>query len=157
MNLERLGTAAGLGAVTGLRSMTGLAMLSRDLSDRRRLPRHATRLEHWLAQDLVAITLSALALGELVADKLPATPPRTDPPSLLARGAIGALLGSIAAGHDDRAAGAIVGAAAALAASWAAWFLRREVGRATLLPDAALAVAEDAMAIAAARELSREV
>lgn len=157
MSMERLGTAAGLGAVTGMRSMMGLAALSRDLSDRSRLPRRATSLEHWLAEDLVAITLSALALGELVADKLPAAPDRTETGALLGRGAIGGLLGAIAAGPDDRALGAAVGAAAALAASYAAWFLRREAGRATLVPDPVLALAEDAMAITAARELAKEL
>lgn len=156
MNMERLGTAAGFGAVSGMRSMMGLALVSRDLSDRGRLPRDATTLERWLAEDLVALALSALAIGELVADKLPATPPRTEPPSLLARGAIGGLLGALVAGPELRAEGAAVGIAAAIAASYAGWFLRREVGRATLIPDAALAVAEDAMAITAARELSKE-
>lgn len=157
MDNQRLGAAAGLGAVTGMRGLTGLAMVSRELSDRRRLPRHASRLEEWLAEDLVAITLGALALGELVVDKLPGIPDRINPGSLLGRGVVGGLLGSIAAGRDDRALGAAVGVAAALGTSFAAWLVRREIGRITLLPDPALALAEDAVAIAAASELVKEL
>lgn len=157
MDRSRLETAAGLGAVTGMRGLMGLAMVSRELSDRRRLPRGASQLEAWLAEDMVAITLSALALGELVADKVPGIPDRINPGSLLGRGLVGGLLGAIAAGADDRAPGATVGVAAAVGVSFAAWLARREVGRITLLPDAALALAEDAVAIAAARELVKEL
>ena len=157
MNTERLGTAAGLGAVSGLRSMMGMAMVSRELSGRRRMPRNASVLEEWLSKDLVALTLSGLALGEVVGDKLPATPPRIEPVPLLGRGVMGGLLGAIAMGSDDRAVGALVGAAAAVAASYAAWFVRREVVRATQVPDPALAVAEDAMAIVAGHELAKEL
>lgn len=157
MNREQLGTAAGLGAVTGMRSMMGLAMASRELSDRRRLPRSAGRLEEWLAEDLVAITLSALALGELVVDKVPGVPDRVNPGALLGRGVIGGLVGALAGGPDDRALGAVVGVASALGGSFVAWFVRREVARLTLLPDAALALTEDAVAITAARELVQEL
>lgn len=156
MNVS-LGTAAGLGAVTGLRSMTGLAAVSRTLSDRRRLPRSATRLEEWLAEDTVAIVLSALAIGEIATDKLPGIPDRVAPGPLFGRALIGALVGAVAAGPDDRAAGAAVGAGAAITAAWLGWFLRREAGRATLLPDAAIAIAEDALALSAARELVQEL
>lgn len=148
-----IGTAAGLGAVTGLRSMTGLAMVSRELSDRRRLPRHASRLEEWLAEDMVAVALSGLALGEMVADKLPGIPDRIAPAPLFGRGLIGAVLGALVAGPDDRALGAAVGAGAALAGSWLGWLLRAELGRVLPLPNMAVALAEDAMAVAAAREL----
>ncbi|MFW5951571.1 MAG: DUF4126 domain-containing protein [Gemmatimonadota bacterium] len=154
---EKLVTAAGLGTVTGLRSMTGLAMVSRELSDRRRLPRGASRLEEWLAEDLVAVTLSALALGEIVADKLPGVPDRIAPGALFGRGLIGGLVGAIAAGADHRAAGAAIGTAAAVCAAYLGWFLRQEAGRATMLPDAAVALVEDAVALASARELAREL
>lgn len=157
MNTQRLGAAAGMGAVTGLRSLTGLAMVSRELSDRRRLPRHASRLEEWLAADMVAIALTGMAIGEMVVDKLPAVPDRVNPGSLVGRAVIGGALGAIAGGRDDRALGAAAGVAGALAGSFAGWLLRREAGRRTPLPDMAVALAEDAMAVAAARELAREL
>jgi uncharacterized membrane protein len=149
--------AAGLGFATGMRSMTPIAMLSRELSDRRRLPRHASLLEEWLARDMVAVTLSALALGEIVADKLPGIPARVSPGPLIGRNVLGGVVGALVAGEDDRALGAVVGAAAALVGAYAGWFLRREAVRATMLPDAALAVGEDALAVAASYEIVKEL
>ena len=157
MRSDRLAMAAGLGLVTGLRSMTPIAMVSRELSDRRRLPRHASRLEEWLARDMVAVTLSALALGEILADKLPAIPARVSPGPLVGRGVLGGVVGALAADVDERALGAVVGAAAAVVGAWAGWFLRREAVRATMLPDAALALGEDALAVAASYEIVKEL
>ena len=152
-----IGTAAGLGAISGLRSMTGLAMASRELSHRRRLPRHASRLEEFLAGDRVALTFSALALGEIVADKLPGIPDRISPGPLFGRGLMGGILGALAAGHDHRAAGAAIGVASAIIGSYVGWLVRREAGRATMLPDIVFALAEDAAALAAAHELASEL
>lgn len=160
-----LGTAVGLGAVTGLRSMTGAALLARELASRggidgwraRLGSRHRPRLEQWLAEPAVARTLGVMAVGELLADKMPGVPDRVSPAPLLGRAVIGGLLGSIVVPHDRRAAGALAGAAGALAGAVAGWWLRREAARATDLPDVALAVAEDTVAVAAARELVAEV
>lgn len=155
-----LGSAAGLGAVTGLRSFTGAALLSRELSRRplsRRQRRRAGRVERWLAEPAVAKTLGVLAVGELIGDKLPGTPDRVSPGPLAGRGVIGAVLGAVVAGEDRRVEGAVIGAAAAMAAAFTGWWLRREAARATFLPDSAVAVAEDAVAVATARELAKEV
>lgn len=157
MNGQRMGAAVGLGAVTGLRNLTGLAMVSRELSQRRRLPRHASRLEEWLAADTVAIALSAMALGEMAADKLPAVPARIRLGPLLSRALTGGALGAIAGGREERALGAVAGAAGAVAGAFAGWALRREAARWAPIPDTAVALAEDAMAIAAARELVKEL
>lgn len=154
---EALRIAAGLGAVTGLRSMAGVAALSRDLSGRRWLGRHATRLEAWLADDTASATVTMLAAGELVADKLPGIPDRIEPAPLLGRGVIGAALGAIAAGPDDRLAGSIIGGAAAITGAYLGWFLRREAGRSTFIPDPVIAIAEDALAVAAATRLVDEL
>lgn len=156
-----LGTAAGLGAVTGLRSLTGAALVARELSGRDGVSRWRTRrgprLERWLAEPAVARTLQVMAAGELLVDKLPGMPDRIAPASLAARAVIGGILGALVAGEDRRVEAGAVGAAAAVAASVAGWWLRREARRATYLPDAALAVAEDAVAVAAGRELAAEV
>jgi uncharacterized membrane protein len=146
-----LATAAGLGAVTGMRSMQALAWVSRDLS--RRLPRKANRLERWLAAHPVSLGLSAFALGELVADKLPVAPDRVRPGPLLGRAVLGACVGAVAAPRGRELAGAAVGATAATAAAAAAWYLRREAQRATRLPDPVFGMVEDAVAAALAREL----
>jgi uncharacterized membrane protein len=153
---QDLTVAAGLGAVTGLRSMTGLAVLSRTYADRR-VPWRASRLREWLARDAVANTVIALALGELVADKLPGVPDRIAPGPLFGRGLIGAVLGALVAGADQRAAGAAAGAATAIVAAYLGWFARREAGRATFLPDPVVALVEDGLAVTAARELTADL
>jgi uncharacterized membrane protein len=151
-----LWTAAGLGAVSGLRSLQALAWISRRLSSTR-VPRGATRAERFLANSRVASALYTMAALELAGDKLPAVADRVNPGPLAGRAGIGALVGAIAAGRDHAAAGAVVGAGSAIAAAVAAWAVRRELGRATMLPDAAIAMAEDAIAVAAARELTRDL
>lgn len=153
---DSLITAAGLGAVTGLRSMQGLVWTSRELTGRR-VPFRATRLRKWLADETVSTVLSGLAVGELVADKLPGVPSRIAPGPLLGRAALGALVGALAAGRKGQAAGAAVGAVAAVAAAFAGWFLRSEAARATSLPDPSLALAEDAVAVVAARKLAQRL
>lgn len=148
-----LGAAAGLGVVSGLRSMQGLAWVSRALAGRR-LPHGAGPVERLLSHDLVARALSVAAAGELSADKHPSTPDRIGPPSLLARAAAGAAVGSVAAGRNRQLLGALTGAGCALAGAYAGWFLRREAGRVTHVPDIAVALAEDALAVSLARRLS---
>ena len=148
-----LGTAAGLGAVSGLRSMQGLAWLSRSLADRPRPARGAGQVERLLSHDLVAGTLALAAAGELAVDKHPSAPDRIQASSLVARAAAGAVLGSVAAGRSRQLLGACVGAGCAVAGAYAGWFLRREAGRVTPLPDLAVALAEDALAVSLARHL----
>ena len=146
--------AAGLGGVTGMRSFQGLAWLSREYTDRR-VPLRATALRRWLADDTVSVVLSGLALGELVADKVPGVPARIQPGPLMGRAAIGGLVGALVVGRKDRALGAAVGAGAAIVASFGGWLLRTEGARQTGLPDVVLALAEDAGAVVAARSLAR--
>ena len=150
---QSLLAAAGLGAATGLRSMTGLALASRELTDRG--AGKADGLRQWLADDTVSTVLTGLAIAELVADKLPEIPDRVDPVPIAARGVIGAAVGAVAAGEDYWAAGAAIGAVAAVASAWVGWAVRKEAGWATGLPDAVLAVLEDAAAISTARGAAR--
>jgi uncharacterized membrane protein len=148
-----LAVAAGLGAVSGLRTMQALAWVSRDLSSRR-VPRGASGLERLLARRDVAFLLRGLASGELAADKLPVIPDRITLPPLLGRALAGAAVGSVAAGRSREAAGAALGASAAVVGTFTGWFLRREIGRVTHIPDLAVALAEDALAVALARALT---
>jgi uncharacterized membrane protein len=92
--------AAGLGVVAGSRAMLAPALVA-----------HARR---WP----LASVLQFMASGELAVDKLPSTPSRLDPLPLLGRVASGALVGALV-DRRHRAAGAIVGAAAAVAAAHA--------------------------------------
>ena len=146
--------AAGLGAVSGLRTMQGLAWFSRALAGRRPA-RGAGHLERLLSHDLVASALALAAAGELAVDKHPSTPARIHPASLLGRAAAGAAVGSVAAGRNRQLLGALTGAGCAVAGAYAGWFLRREAGRVAPLPDIAVALAEDALAVSLARRLVR--
>jgi len=124
---ENLRAAAVLGAVSGLRSFSGAA----GLALRGRPPAVWARA-----------AVLAFAGGEAVGDKLPMTPPRSDPPGLVGRVVVGAAVGAATAG----ARGARVGATFALATTYASERARALLGRRTGIPDPAIAVVEDAIA-----------
>ncbi len=123
--------AAALGAVSGLRTFTAPAVLA---------------LRGRFGAGRVARLLPALAVGELLGDKHPAIPPRSDPPSLVGRIISGAASGFAVAGPR----GGGVGAAVAAAATYPSERLRSRLGERTGLPDPAYGLAEDAVAVAVA-------
>ena len=139
------GCPAVIGAVSGLRSMSGPAIVS-EAANRRIVPLGNTPLA-WLASGNAARTAVLLAVGDLVADKLPFMPNRTDPPSLIWRAVSGAACGYAVCGRGrsrgERWMSAAVGGAAALAASYAGFEFRRR----SKLPPFVAAVLEDAVAI----------
>jgi uncharacterized membrane protein len=101
-----------IGVVAGLRSLTAPAMVAWGA-----YLGWINLQGHWVAWvgSLVAvIVLSLLAVGELVTDKLPKTPPRTAPPSFGARLFMGGFSGYVVGvpfGHPWAALGAgVVGA-----------------------------------------------
>jgi uncharacterized membrane protein len=149
---EALLAAAGFGAIAGLRSMAAPQLLSRRLSHRRR---RRGRLAQVLGSPAAARTLRLAALGEVVADKVPRMPARTKPLPLLGRAAAGALCGLAVAGElgTRRLGPALVGAGAAVAATFAAYHLRRGADRA--LPDALVGFAEDGLVRAVGSRFAR--
>jgi uncharacterized membrane protein len=98
-----------------------------------------------------------LAAGEYVGDKLPVTPSRLSPPALAARAVSGGWCGGVVAARlgASRRAGIASGVFGALAAAWCGYSLRAYLTKSRGLPDAAVATAEDAFAIWAARRLTR--
>ena len=156
-----LGSAAGMGLLTGMRSFTPLALVARELASDDATgwwrSRRASRLEEWLSEPVVARALQVLAVGELIGDKLPGIPDRVTPGPLAGRATLGAVVGAVVAGEDQRVAGAIVGTVAAVAGAFIGWWARREAGRVTFLPDPALALAEDAVVVSASREIARQL
>ena len=141
--------AFGLGVVAGMRSLTAPALLRRWLSRQRRLA--PTPLDHVATPAVLAV----MATGELVADKLPFTPDRTSPPSVAFRALSGALVGGsfCAANRRSPVAGALVGAVGAVAATHAAFQLRRYLVKERGLPDMVVALAEDVATNALGRSL----
>jgi uncharacterized membrane protein len=142
MNYAR---AAAIGAVTGLRSMTGPALVA-EAANAKSLKLRNTPVG-WLGSDNAARTTAILAVGEMIADKIPGMPNRTDAPALAFRALAGAVCGYSIAGrvasNQERWISAAVGAGAALAAAWIGVQYRKRVG----LPPVMAALAEDAVAL----------
>lgn len=119
-------SAALLGAATGSRTTAGIAAVA--LSSRSKDGRTAGRLGSRPGQTVAALA----ALGELVADKLPATPSRLDPPGLPMRMVSGAFAAAVLAQRRgvDSGLPAVVGCATAgavayLGVRWRALATRR--------------------------------
>jgi uncharacterized membrane protein len=115
-----------LGTASGLRSFSGPAAL-------------AARGHFPVLLRRGAIVAAA---GELVADKLPTTPSRTEPGPLVVRVALGAFAGARSGG----ARGAGTAAAAAAVATFAGHRARQALSRRLSWPDARVALIEDAVA-----------
>jgi uncharacterized membrane protein len=106
-----------------------------------------------------ASLISALAVGELVADKLPGTPNRTEPAGLAVRVLTGGFSAGALCASKGRlvAADAILGGLAAIAGAFIGYATRRRLHENFHLSDIALAVAEDAIAIGGGVLLVRNV
>lgn len=135
---EVLQRGAVLGAATGMRSTVALAALVVRRSDG--LP---AALRHPAARRIAAVADGA----ELVADKLPMTPSRLDPPGLAGRLISAGLAAAVLARSAHRAPipAVLTASAAALVAARICHDARAALAR--RVPDPAVAVAEDALAI----------
>lgn len=121
-----------LGVVAGARSMLAITFAARTA-------RRPTAVRRAL------LTLTVL---EVVADKLPFLPSRTEPVSLLGRAGSGALASALVAPPRRRAPAAVVGASVAVVAAFALVHLRARVRSSTGAPDAVVALVEDGIALA---------
>lgn len=146
----------GLGAVAGMRSMTAPALLSSALRQHPsgRLAHSALR---WLQTPTAANILKTLAGAEMVGDKLPNTPDRTDPSPLIGRALSGALIGAVLykTNRGSLLEGAVVGSLGAVAGSFAAFHLRQLADRHTALKEPWTGLVEDALTIAAGQAVLR--
>jgi len=96
------------------------------------------------------IVLTVLAVLELIGDKLPKTPARTEPLGLIARAVFGSLCGvalAISAGQNVFAP-ALLGLTGAVVGTFAGYNARRALVQRAHLPDFAVALVEDFLAIA---------
>lgn len=146
MKTEVLVRAATLGYAVGIRSMTPLAALSWGAGSGE-VSVKGTRFQ-FMADPKVALGLAVAAAGEMVADKLPITPPRTQPGPLAFRVLNGALTGAIVFEAEDEPLmlGALVGASAAVAGSFGGYGLRMLLERG--MPSPVAGVAGDIQAVA---------
>jgi uncharacterized membrane protein len=135
--------AAGIGAISGIRSLSGAMAVSHSL---------------WRGRGSAA--LKAMALGEMIADKLPMMPPRVEAVPLAGRAVLGG--GSAAAAMRgqspaSRAAFFAVGALCAVAAAQAIYRVRGLATRRGAIPGLAAGLLEDALVGSAALWLARRL
>jgi uncharacterized membrane protein len=139
-----------IGVVAGLRSMTAPAAIAWG-AWLGRLRLDGTALA-FAGSTTAAWLLAAMALGELVADKLPVTPSRTRPGPFAARILTGAFSGAaLTAGVGGALSpGALLGALGAVAGTLGGYTLRTRLVPALQVPDYVVAVAEDVVAVGGA-------
>jgi uncharacterized membrane protein len=139
--------AFGIGVVAGLRSLTAPAVVSwAAYSGWIHLT--GSPLAFMGSKWSVGI-FTILALLELVADQLPSTPPRTGAMGLSARVVTGALTGAAlaVAGGGALWMGAVFGAIGGVVGAFAGYHARVGLVRGLRIPDFAIALPEDAIAI----------
>ena len=137
-----------IGVIAGLRSMTAPAAVSW-AARAGSLNLTSTGLA-FLGSAITPWILTALALAELVADKLPTTPSRKAPVGFIARLVTGAFSGAaIAAPGGSFAAGAIAGVIGAVIGTLGGHAARARLA-AAFGRDRPAALIEDAMAIGGA-------
>jgi len=137
-----------IGVIAGMRAAVAPALLSHKLV--RTIPtKQPQKPIHYLAQPPVSIGLNVLAAGELLGDKLPSAPERTVPAQFITRIASGATCGAFLSEVEGNEApyGAIAGGLGAVAGTLLFFNLRRWLDHEAGVPDAAIGLAEDALAI----------
>jgi uncharacterized membrane protein len=139
--------AIGIGIVAGLRSLTAPAVVAW-AAHLGWLNVHGSPLAFIGSTTAVAI-LSLLAIGELVADKLPNTPKRTAIVGLLARIALGGLCGAClcAAAGKSLLAGGLLGGIGGVIGAFSGYEARKSLVNSLHIKDLFVAICEDVVAI----------
>ena len=136
-----------LGVATGLRSLTPMAVLCW-FAYLGYLPVDGTWAS-WTGRLSVAVVLTVLAVGELVADKFPWIPNRTAPGPLIWRLVLGGLAGSITATAMDGPGleGVLLGVVGAGLGAFGGFMIRHDLRETFLCADWPVAVAEDVITV----------
>ena len=136
-----------LGCVTGLRSLTAPAVVCW-AAHFGWLHLAGSKLA-FMDHPVALILFSLLAVVELISDKLPKTPARTAPPGLIARIVLGALSGAAlaASAGSSMLIAAVAGIVGALFGTFAGYNIRHALVVRAHLPDFAVALVEDVIAI----------
>ena len=155
MNTIVLLFALGIGIVAGLRAMTAPAVVA--------WAAHLGWLNlsgsyfAFMGSKWAVAIFTLAALGELVTDQLPKTPARTTAGPLTARIVMGALTGAClaVAGGASLMVGALLGAIGAVIGTFAGYKTRVGLVKNLGVPDFAIAIPEDIVAIGLALLLVR--
>ncbi|MCP3166020.1 DUF1990 family protein [Myxococcus qinghaiensis] len=147
-------TPVGLGVLAGMRSLSAPTLVSRKLAQS---PEARTDpLSVALSKPWVPRVLEVLALGELVADKLPMTPARVKWVPMTGRIFMGTVAAASSVSGQTRrrvVLAAAMGGLAAVASTWAFYSLRKLATGKLHIPALAAAFAEDALLAALATRL----
>jgi uncharacterized membrane protein len=148
--LDVLRTAA-LGITGGLRSLMPFALLSAHLEREGADIADGGWALDALASPIAVAAVSAMALGEIIADKLPMTPSRLEPLPLAGRVVLGGTACAFAGLAEGRRSdtGALVGSVGVLAGSLLGYGLRTRLP--VRLPSLILALTEDVLAFTLGR------
>lgn len=103
----------------------------------------------FLANKVSLGVFTLLAIGELIADKLPFIPARTQIGPLVARIVFGALCGAAlcVSGGASLLLGALLGAVGGVAGAFAGYNYRRVLSPGSKIPDLLIALLEDVVAV----------
>lgn len=139
-----------LGIVTGMRTMLGMAVLCW-FAYLGHLPVEDT-WAFWVGKLVTAVVFTVLAAGELVGDKLPKTPNRTDAGPLGARVLFAGLIGAIVATALEGSIleGVILCVGGALIGAFGGYLIRRELVQWMGGKDWPVAATEDVVAVGCA-------
>jgi uncharacterized membrane protein len=156
MNTSVLLFVLGIGIVAGLRAMTAPAVVA--------WAAHLGWLDVYgsyfafIGSKWAVIIFTIAALGEFVTDLLPKTPARTTAGPLAARIVMGALTGSCLAisGGVSLMLGAVLGAIGGVIGAFAGYRARVGLVKSLGVPDFAIAIPEDLVAIGLAILLTRK-
>ena len=141
-----LGMAFVIGFFAGLRSLTAPAVVAWAVwLGWMKLERPMEAI----GSSVTVIILTVLAVAELVADKLPKTPNRTEPIGLIARIVTGGVCGACVAiaGRHPAAAGAVLGSVGGVVGCYVGFLVRTRTVKKLRVPDMYVVLAEDLIAV----------
>lgn len=137
--------AFGIGIVAGLRSLTAPAVVAWG-AHLNWLNLHGSPLA-FMGSTTAVVVFSLLAIGELIADKLPMIPKRTAPAPLIARIVTGGLCGACLCTAVGRSllAGTLLGGIGGVLGAFVGYGIRRRLD--LHVKDPVVAVCEDVVAV----------
>jgi len=140
--------ALALGIIAGMRSIMAPAVASHILSKRTSGYLAKSSLD-FMQTERSAVILNIMAASELIADKLPFTPNRTESLSVTFRCLSGSLAGAsiFKAKGGSMRTGALLGSVAALGSTFGCYYLRKIAVEKFKLPDPLIGGIEDILTI----------
>ena len=147
-----------LGVLSGMRANAGLICTALLIRKQPGIYFSPSRLVKFFSDKKALAALSVSGAAETVIDKLPTTPDRIEHAGLSARVASGAICGAAISKTAGRkpVPGMVIGGVAALASTFAFFYLRKSLCKALNVSDPFIGAAEDALAVAFGRSLLKK-